>query len=41
LEKDVSDKFVIPDHRIPARSRGTWCSARSGEWYELDYFIVS
>ena len=29
------------DHKIPSRSRGTWCHRNTGIWYELDYFVAS
>ena len=41
LAEDMADKMVIADHRLQARNRGTWCHSRTGEWYELDYFLVS
>ena len=41
LAEDMLDKMAIVDHRLPARNRGTWCHSRTGEWYELDYFLVS
>ena len=37
---EISKRLVIADHRIPSKCRGTWCH-RKGEWYELDYYIVS
>ena len=35
LQKDVPKQFVVADHRIPAKFRGTWGSQQRGEWYEL------
>ena len=34
-------RLINVDHKIPAKRRGTWCSNKSGVWYELDYFLTS
>ena len=41
LQKEVAQQFAVADHRIPAKFRGTWGSHQRGEWYELDFFVVS